>query len=118
MKNEDAAHRDTPREVRFTRAAVDNVKALQLSPVSMAILKRRLKDVAALEDVTDDPYVCKIAQTGGRWYRLKLANLRPSTRIAFSLEERGDVLLVRFIGARCDETYDVIAQIYRLVRAA
>lgn len=112
-----APQRDNPRAVQFTRAAAEQVRGLRLGLEHRKTLFRRLRDVAALERVTDDRFVCAIEQTRRQWYRLKLANLDPSVRVAFSLEDTDDTLLVRMVGARCDETYDVIEALYELATA-
>lgn len=113
-----SADRHSPREIRFTRAAANDLRALKLSVSDLKTVTRRLRDIAALERVTDDRYVCRIAQTDYEWFRLKLANIRPSARLAFSIEEDGDVLLVRFVGARNAKTYDLIEALWALVEAA
>lgn len=112
-----APQRDNPRAVQFTRAAAEQVRELNLNLEHRKTLFRRLRDVSALERVTDDKWVCAIEQTRREWYRLKLANLDPSVRVAFSLEDGDDTLLVRMVAARSDATYDAVQTLYELATA-
>lgn len=106
------------RELRFQKSAVEDLKALRLKPSDFRKLVTRLKEIAALADVCSDDDVCRIAQTRGEWMRLSLKYLRPSTRVIFSIEEEGDVLLIRAVLKRTARTYDLAEDLWRLARVA
>lgn len=116
----DKPKRDIPREILFAPAADEEILSFNLSDHDYAIFERRLMDVSELVDVDDDPYVQVIAQTRKwarqwkkqPWRRLRLNNLDPSIRIAFSLERGGSVLFIRCASRRTEETYNAFEQLY------
>ena len=108
---------DDAREVRFTRAAAEQLRALRFSRADAKQMFDRLKEVAAIRHINrvTAPDVCRIAQTDYEWMRLKLPDLHPSTRVVFSIEDHGRVLLVRLILRRTAGTYDVVEMEWRVV---
>jgi mRNA-degrading endonuclease RelE of RelBE toxin-antitoxin system len=103
-----------PYDIRMTPEVREDLRTLKYTKAEFAQIVTALEAVAdktvgqMLRDWT--PQVCRVAQTNGKCFRLKLPELK--TRVAFVIDECDHLLIVIAVVRRDKETYDIFEMRY------
>lgn len=103
------------RSILFTEAAKKDVLWCHLTRDEWHAIKAEIYRIAAVRNLNADAAVCRIAQTGGDWYRLKLRD--PNVRIAFTVEQDDTQMVIHALLRRGERTYDMIEIIWQVEAA-
>lgn len=102
-----------PREIYWTEAAKGDIMWMRIKRREWDVIKAEVERIAEVHNLCLDHAVCRVAQTNGRWFRLKIT--RPSQiRVFFSATDKR--IIVRAIFRRAERTYDWIEILFKTGR--
>jgi hypothetical protein len=101
------------REVLWTRAAYTDLTWMGIKRGEWREIKREVERIAKVNYLCLDCAVCRVAQTDGKWWRLKI--VQPSQiRVFFSASEKR--IIVQAVLRRTERTYDICEILWRVVK--
>lgn len=94
------------RSIYFRELALKDIRDSRLTYHEFSTLYREVKRVAESNDIDTDQAVCRVVQTRGLWYRLKI--VQPSQlRVFFTIEDSDNSLTVEAVLRRTENCYNI-----------